>query len=122
MSETILIIDDDPQVANVIHAVLKKQGYTTIVTLNGLTALSQLMQHGRKINLVILDMVMPVMSGDEVCKKILEMYPTMKILITSGYTQEEALENFKEKVNFIQKPFTSTGLTEKVKSVLSSAG
>ena len=117
-NESILIVDDEEIVAKALSRVLEHYGYHTRIALDGMTALEMLSSPGDGTQLVILDMMMPKMSGDEVFRRARELRPGLKILVTSGYNEAEAMKYFNATSGFIQKPYTSTELANKVRSVL----
>ncbi|MCH8062956.1 MAG: GAF domain-containing protein, partial [Chloroflexi bacterium] len=120
-TESILIVEDEPLVRNVAVHVLKEQGYTVIEASNGLEALDVVSQHqGGPIDLLLTDMVMPAMGGRILAERLKEIHPEMKVLFTSGYTEDEAFKDevFNERTNFMGKPFNPSTLTRKVREVL----
>ena len=120
-TEDILVVEDEPLVRNVTVHVLKEQGYSVIEASNGLEALDVASQHnGGPIDLLLTDMVMPGMGGRKLAEKLKELYPEIKVLFTSGYTDDEAFKDevFNELTNFMRKPFDPSTLTRKVREAL----
>lgn len=119
---TILLVDDEEVVLNVAHQMLDKLGYTVLPARSGSDALSIFTQHQGRIDLVILDMVMPDMSGGDVFDKFQQMQPGLPVLLASGYSLEGRAEEIMERgcCGFIQKPYGITALGETVKDILAN--
>jgi PAS domain S-box-containing protein len=119
-SGTILLIDDEKTVLTVGGKVLKKMGYAVIKARGGKEAVDTFSQHKAKIDLVILDMIMPDMGGGDTYDRIKEIDPCVKVLLSSGYSIEgQAGEIMKRGCDgFIQKPFTATALYKKLKEII----
>ena len=77
-------------------------------------------QHGGKIQLVLTDTIMPEMNGRELAVRLEAFYPSIKIIFMSGYTDVAIVKNgiLKSEVHFIEKPFTSEKLLQKIREVL----
>ncbi len=87
-SETVLVAEDDPAVRDSIREILINYGYGVIVAENGIDAVEKFSEHKDDIDLLILDVIMPVMNGNEAYEKIKQMRPEMKAIFTSGYTAD----------------------------------
>lgn len=118
--ETILIVEDDQAVRNLTRRILASAGYKTLTAANGGEALLECEQHEGKIHLVLTDVVMPKMSGKELSDRLAKISPNLKVLFMSGYTDNAIVHHgiLDEGTHFIAKPFTSSSLLEKVRSVL----
>ena len=118
--ETILVAEDDAALRELSRIVLESFGYTVITAEDGEEAITQFLENRERINLVLLDMVMPKKSGKEICEAIRNVSPKMKILFTSGYTMEIVSNKKLQEggVDFIQKPYPSNRLLSKVREVL----
>jgi CheY-like chemotaxis protein len=120
-SETILIVEDEHAVHEMIVKVLKSKGYTIFGASNGEEALRffERNDHGA-IDLMITDVVMPHMGGIELVERLFARYGTMKVLYMSGYTDTTIVNHgiLKPGVEFLQKPFTPGSLIQKVRQVL----
>ncbi|MBU8922610.1 MAG: PAS domain S-box protein [Bacteroidales bacterium] len=119
-SETILLVEDNEQVRNLTHAILKRQGYEVLVAKNGAEALAVQASHGESVHLLLTDVVMPEMNGKELFTGMIEKHPDMKVLYMSGYT-ENVIANrgvLEEGIAFIQKPFTIQAMAAKIREVL----
>ncbi|HEV8160188.1 MAG TPA: PAS domain S-box protein [Pyrinomonadaceae bacterium] len=119
-TETILLVEDEELVRNLSREILETCGYTVIEARNGLEALEVCENGNCKINLLMTDVVMPQMGGRELAEKLTEKLPSLKILFTSGYTNEGMVRNgvIETSTNFIQKPFTFDALARKVRELL----
>ena len=115
--KTILLVDDEDLVLSVGQTVLSAYGYTVLTTTSAEKALSLLDLHKEKINLVIVDWVMPNISGKELMGRIRAEYPSIAVLCTSGYAHVPGVSG---NTDFLQKPFTTQKLLERVKDKLAS--
>ncbi len=115
----ILVVDDEEMVRKVAKASLEKRGYTVLVASNGREGVD-LFSNVPSITLVILDLTMPVMNGDEALRRMRQARPGVPVIVSSGYTEAETMKRFRGEpaVSFIQKPYTGAILREKVESVL----
>ena len=122
-SETILIVEDNPQVRKISHKILKRLGYRILIAENGTTALSLLDQQRVPVHLLLTDVIMPEMDGKRLFDQVSEYHPDMKVLYMSGYTDDVIAHHgvLDEGVNFIQKPFNIQALAVKVRKVLDGA-
>lgn len=118
--ETILLVEDNEEVRKVTAQILKMQGYKVLEVSNEGDAFSICDQHGGPIHLMITDVVMPEMDGPELAKRLSSLYPEMKVIYMSGYVVDVISHHgiLKERVNYIQKPFTVNELARKVREVL----
>ena len=123
-SETVLVVEDDPGVRNLITGVLSKQGYVTLEAGNGDDAIRVFDEHREKIRLVILDVVMPGKNGREVFDEITRIEPKAKAIFMSGYTGDIVIDKGiqREHVEFLQKPLSMANLLSKVREVLDRPG
>jgi len=119
-SETVLVVEDDPQLRNMAFKILERHGYTVLVAEGGQPAIQIAETYGEKIDLVVTDVVMPEMSGKEAAERIKTLRPDIKVLFMSGYTDNAIVHHgiLDRDIAFLQKPFTPNGLARKVKEVL----
>ncbi len=119
-TETILLVDDEQTIIDVGKELLSKLGYKVLSAARGQEALDVFKTNKDKIDMVILDMIMPVMSGGEVYNRIKEISPDMKVLLSSGYSIDgEATEILKRGCDgFIQKPFNMKELSRKIREIM----
>jgi two-component system cell cycle sensor histidine kinase/response regulator CckA len=119
-NETILIVEDDEEVLRLAAKILESQGYRILETSNGEGALVACEKCKGPIHLMLADIVMPGMSGSELVKLLKPLYPEIKTLYMSGYTDTGVVHHgvLEEGANYIQKPFTMEGLARIVRAVL----
>jgi PAS domain S-box-containing protein len=116
---TILVVDDEEMVQRTLKAALERYGYTVLSAAGGREAIDILKQKQDGVSLVLLDMTMPGMSGEETLQAILAIRRDVPVIATSGYNEMEALRRFGEGLSgFIQKPYTPRSLAEKISAVL----
>ena len=120
-NETIFLIDDEEMVMDVGVALLNKLGYTVLEAMNGYEAIDVYKANKDKIDLVILDMIMPYMGGGETYDTLKKIDSEVKVLLSSGYSLSgQASEILDRGCNgFIQKPFNMRTLSQKIREVLS---
>ncbi|MBN1847265.1 MAG: PAS domain S-box protein [Deltaproteobacteria bacterium] len=122
-SETILLVDDEATVIDVGKKLLHKLGYKVWIVRNGREAVDFIRdrhQSNQKIDLVVLDMIMPYMGGSEVYDQIKKIDPELKVLLSSGYSiNGQATRILKKGCNgFIQKPFNMEEFSKKIREIL----
>jgi PAS domain S-box-containing protein len=119
-NETILVADDEEMMRQLIIEVLDSDGYQVIPAEDGRKALEIYSERSREIDLVILDMMMPGLSGPEAFRRLKQINPSVKVLLSSGYSQEgQAQQILKEGVlGFIQKPYAINELLNKIRFVI----
>jgi PAS domain S-box-containing protein len=119
-TETILVVEDEEQVRNLVSEMLRFNGYNVLEAANASNALSIFDKYSHSINLILTDIVMPQMNGTELIEKILTLYPNMKVLYMSGYTDNVLVGRglLAEEKYFLQKPFSASTLIQKVRLVL----
>lgn len=119
-SETILFIDDEQIILDVSKEILSRLGYKVLLSRGGQEVLEMFKENKDKIDMVILDMIMPIMTGGEVYKHIKQISPDVKVLLSSGYSIDgEATELLKGGCNgFIQKPFNIKELSMQIREIL----
>jgi two-component system cell cycle sensor histidine kinase/response regulator CckA len=118
--ETVLLVEDEEEVRNLVSEMLRFYGYNVLQAANAGSALSIFNKYRQSIDLILTDIVMPQMSGPELIERIFTSHPDVKVLYMSGYT-DSALVNhglLAEEKYFIQKPFSAANLVEKVRLIL----
>lgn len=122
-TETILLVDDEPMIREVGEGILKRLGYSVFLASGGSEALQILKDHIKEIDIIILDMVMPGMNGQEVYEKIRQISPDARVLLSSGYSingrAEEIMKNGCD--GFIQKPFNMAHISRKLREILDTS-
>ncbi|MBU4396049.1 MAG: response regulator, partial [Proteobacteria bacterium] len=118
----VLVVDDDDIVRKMAEDILQSVGYTVLTAANGKDGVEMYRQHHGNIKVVLLDMVMPVMSGREAFMEMKKINPEVKVLLASGFRQDERVEDILELgvKSFLQKPYTITSLALTMKQVLES--
>ena len=119
-AETVLVVEDEARVRKLIVDVLASQGYTVVEATRGEEALRLCKRRSGAIDLAVLDVVMPEMSGPDLGRQILPLCPGIRLLYISGYTDEAVLHHGipESGVAFLQKPFLPDALLRKVRDVL----
>ena len=119
--ETLLVVEDDPAVRQLAVEVLQTQGYSVLPAFNGQDGLNMAHAHrGPPIQLVVTDVIMPLMGGKVMSEWLKVNYPDIKILFTSGYTDDAISHHgvLDAGVDFLPKPYTPATLTRKVRELL----
>ncbi len=119
----VLVVDDEDVVRRVAKVALEMRGYTVLLAENGREAVELVRRKGADLTLILLDMVMPVMSGEEAMDEIALLAPNVPVIASSGYDEREAARRFANRpvAGFLQKPYTSRQLAEKVKAILEAS-
>ncbi len=122
MHETILLVDDEPQVVSLVREMLIREGYTVLGASGGAEALELMKDNpDTKIDLLLTDIVMPEVNGRELADKVRALRPGLKVLYMSGFMKETILKYYGISIvgiPFLQKPFTREMLGKKVREVL----
>jgi two-component system cell cycle sensor histidine kinase/response regulator CckA len=118
--ETVLIVEDNDSLRKLARTVLKQNGYKVLAAENGEDALRISMGNKGPIDLIVTDVVMPKMSGRETVERLQPLYPKMKVIYMSGYTDNSIVHHgvLTPGLNFLEKPFSPEGLARKVREVL----
>ena len=117
----VLIVEDEPSLRHLAQNVLKAQGYEVLTSANGQDALNLVRDHkGSPIRLVVTDIIMPVMGGVVMAEWLKSDNPEIKILFTSGYTDDAITqpETLEKGFEFLSKPYTAATLASKVREML----
>jgi CheY-like chemotaxis protein len=120
VGKTVLVVEDDPATREALQALLEAHQYQVETARNGLEAMQIIESTSRGIDLVVSDVVMPIMGGVALYKNIRERWPELKVLLVTGHPLEgenqEMLE--KGKVNWLQKPFSAQAFNQAVFALL----
>jgi DNA-binding NtrC family response regulator len=118
--ETVLLVEDDASVCELVRAVLTKQGYTVLAARRPQEAETICREHGQGIDLLLTDVILPEMSGPGLAKRLVEGRAGMRVLFMSGYIDDSVVrQEIREKgIAYLQKPFTPGSLVKKVREVL----
>jgi two-component system cell cycle sensor histidine kinase/response regulator CckA len=122
-SGMVLMIDDEETVRATAKTALERCGYTVLLAENGERALEVFRKVADQVTCIVLDMTMPVMSGEETLTRLKEIRPDVPVLLSSGYNQVEVIRRFTGKglAGFIGKPYTSAQLAAQVKAASTGA-
>ena len=118
--ETILLVEDEDSVRELVTTVLESYGYTVLTAPEGLAALQLVEGCSQAIDLLVTDVVMPHMGGRQLAETLVAHQPGLKVLFISGYTDDAVVRHgiLQANVNFLQKPFTANSLARKVREIL----
>jgi PAS domain S-box-containing protein len=119
-SETVLLVEDEESVRELVRETLKARGYSVIEASDGIEGMRVSEEYQGKIEILITDVVMPGMSGRELAKRVAAERPNIKVLYLSGYTEDAIIHEgaLEPGTAFLQKPFTLQVLARKVREVL----
>jgi CheY-like chemotaxis protein len=118
--ENVLIVDDEELILDVGQRLLRRMGYAVLTARNGKEAIEIYSRQKDDIEMVILDMIMPDMSGGEVYDRLREINPGIKVLLSSGYSLRGQATDILARgcMGFIQKPFNMRELSHKLREVI----
>ena len=117
--ETILVVDDEEMVLGLLENTLKKYGYNVKTATDGDIALDIYKEDKDLIDAVILDLTMPKMSGEMLLEKMLEINPDVKVIISSGHSEEDIQEEVLTKAKgYVKKPYKLKNIVQILRTVL----
>jgi two-component system cell cycle sensor histidine kinase/response regulator CckA len=118
--ETILLVDDEKMILEINKELLESMGYQVYAAGSGQEAIAVYMEKRNEIDLVILDMIMPEVSGGETFDRLREINPGIKVLLSSGYSIDGEAQEILDRgcTGFIQKPFSFIDISRKVREML----
>jgi PAS domain S-box-containing protein len=118
--QTILLVDDEDIVRRTARAMLERKGYQVLLAENGREAVDLFREQAGRIALVLLDLTMPVMSGDQAIRHLHAIRHDVPILVSSGYPEDEVARRFSgaRVRGYVRKPYTSATLIEKIQAAL----
>ncbi len=116
----VLVVDDEPVVRQTAKSALQRYGYTVLLAEDGQSAIDLFREMSGRVNLVLLDMTMPGITGEETLRQLQLIRTGVQVVLSSGYNEVEAVHRFAGKglAGFIQKPYTAAQLAEKIKAAL----
>lgn len=119
-TETILVMDDEDEVLSMLESILEGSGYKVLTSLSGKSGLEIYKEKSDSIDLVVLDIMMPKMGGDEVFMKLLEIDPSVKVLLSSGYSNREQHKDIIAlgAKGFVGKPFVADKILREIREAL----
>jgi two-component system cell cycle sensor histidine kinase/response regulator CckA len=119
-SETVLVVEDNESARELAREALVRSGYRVLEATNGEEGLKLAIEHAGSIAVVLTDVVMPVMGGRELAARLAAMWPDLKVILMSGYTDDAMVhqQGLEPRSAFIQKPFTPQTLCRVIREVL----
>jgi CheY-like chemotaxis protein len=116
----VLVVDDEDVVRRTAKNALQRYGYTVITAANGHEAVELYRRLSDRISLVLLDMTMPLMSGQETLRELQAVDPSVRVILSSGFNEVEAIRRFVGSglAGFVQKPYHAATLAGKVREIL----
>ena len=120
--EVVLLVEDDAMVRVFTRKALERLGYEVIEASDGNEALEALQRRQRPVDVVVTDIVMPLMGGRELAQRVLERWPGTPLLFVSGYSDDAILRRgvLDQGAHFLQKPFTAAALARALRRALDS--
>ncbi len=117
---TVLLVDDEPLVLSLARNALERAGYRVLAAAGGLDAVEILEQNRDDVNLVVLDVTMPDMSGEETLGRLKRIRPDLPVVLSTGHSETETAERFAGTplAGFLQKPYTASQMAERIKSAM----
>jgi PAS domain S-box-containing protein len=118
--ETVLLVEDDASVCELVRTVLTSQGYSVLAARHPLEAVSICQAHGHRVDILLTDVIMPEMSGPELAKRLAAANSHIRVLFMSGYIDDSVVrQEFQERgTAYLQKPFSPLNLVKKIREVL----
>jgi len=120
--ETVLVVEDEPPLRDLAARILASAGYTVLQAASGADALALLERHAEPVHLVFTDVVMPGMNGRELAARLATLRPAIRVLYTSGYTEDAILRHgvLDDPGRFLSKPYTPSVLRRRIRETLDS--
>ena len=122
-SETVLLVEDDENVRDLVQQILRNHGYTVLEAADPAEALRIAHDQSERLDLLLTDVVMPQMNGYQLANRLATFWSEMRVVYMSGYTDENIVNHLmlEPRVSFIQKPFSSETLLRKVRKTLDTS-
>ncbi len=119
-NETILLVEDDADVRELVQSALENYGYHVYTAIDGLKGFEFIKNKEINIDLLVTDLIMPNLNGKELAEKALQIRPDLRILYTSGYTDDQLVTDgaMDSEIDFLQKPYSVVILLKKVREIL----
>jgi CheY-like chemotaxis protein len=119
--ELVMVAEDEDSIREVTASTLEEYGYNVLTANDGADALALYAQNKDKINVILMDMMMPVMDGHVSIRAIRKINPGIKIIAVSGLAEKDKLKNVADNTNaFLPKPYTAERLLKTIHEVLSA--
>ncbi len=118
--ETVLVVEDEPAILQLSKSMLEKLGFQVLIADSPSEAFRRAKEYSGELHLLMTDVLMPEMNGQDLAKHMLTIYPQIKLLFMSGYTNEVIAHRgiLKDGMHFIQKPFSTNDLAAKVREAM----
>ncbi len=122
---TILIIDDDEIILDALQDILQFSGYRTLTASDGQSGVTLFAAEHKRVDLVILDLIMPIMGGKETLERLREIEPNVKVALSSGYDEDDVGQQLgplaanRSQLEFLQKPYSFATITTLISHILS---
>ncbi len=122
-NETVLLVEDEIAILRMVERLLKQLGYQVLATQSPIEAIAMAERHPEKIDLLLTDVVMPALNGNDLANRVRNIVPGLRVLFMSGYTANIILHRgvLDKDVFMVQKPFSKKELAAKVREVLAGA-
>jgi len=119
---TVLVVDDEDEIRDVVETILSSRGIRVLTAADGTTGIDLFRNHADDIDIVLLDMNMPGMSGETVFEELRAISPKVKVMISTGYSEQETAPHFSgaSLAGFVPKPYTASSLIDKIGAALAS--
>ncbi len=119
-SGTILVVEDEELLRDITQETLEDLGYKVLLAANGLEGIEQFQQYHAEIDLVLLDMIMPVMTGHECFQKLKKIDPNVRVIVVSGFSKDEQLNQMQLEGEFayLRKPYDTATISRVISSIL----
>jgi len=120
---TVLLADDEAAVRNIGKRILERTGFEVILAEDGIQCLDCFLDHRKDIRVVVLDLTMPRMSGEDVFQKLIELDPKVRVILSSGFSESEITSRSigEGLAGFLQKPYSPIRLIEKIREVIENS-
>jgi CheY-like chemotaxis protein len=117
--ETILLVDDEEMIRNLGRTILQRHGYEVLLAVDGQEAVEVYQREQSRIDLVILDLTMPRLSGQDAFRQLFRINPSVRVLFASGYSAEHLIETGHSRgLGFVSKPYRPRELAQSVRAAL----
>ena len=119
-TETVLVVDDEPLVRSLVSRVLTELGYTVLEASDGREALALVARHVAEVDVVVSDVMMPVMNGVELRQRLWDQFPAVPVVLMSGFGLEELAQKgvVTRSTALLAKPFSSAELSAKIRQLV----
>lgn len=123
VSPKLLVIDDESSIREVVSDILQAKGFTIYQAATGEDGIAQVQEHHDEIDLVLLDMKMPGLSGDETLERLHQIQPSLKVVLSSGYTESDIGAKLvrNQAIDFLPKPYSQEQLLHTIQRALATA-